>query len=640
MGLVAWLPLNNNLNNQGTDIFTISGTPSYVTGKLGLKAYDLSKRCTFTVPSLVKAKIFSIAFWCNINADDTLSGNWVDIMGFTAKNADETKTTTFRWETCYGSYKDSVTIGHYDGGANSVITANGETLVSAKGGWYHVCVTVDSEKNVSYHYINGSQVRSLTCLGGHLTGYGYFGENNAVNGAIQDVRIYDHVLSAKEVKEIAKGKFIHYALKGTSTNPNLAVNSQTLNNSSGNNGNYRHETIYYDGEAVRRFTATGSSYGPWANPFTTSNGAVVGNTYTWSMYIRSSKNVTKQIGHEAGGRKDFNLTTDWQYIKHTWTYTQSNYNAVTFYNNWAVDDWIEVKQFKIEDGSVATPYIPHVNETKYSVISTKNNIEPDISGFGNNGTRTSLGQVTESPRYNSAIDFTAKTSHLTMPIALSTCTALTMTIWAKFDEDTFSTSSNNTSNPIALGGNEFVRFRLNSATKMWYYINNGSINTAFDIDNQIDGNWHFYALTWQGGVGAKFYIDGVLMNTTNNTNLKTITATAAWKLGEYNTNSETMDGQLSDFRLYATALSADDITELYKNVASIDNETFYGSGEINELDSSHIQYNGNFDTFQVNEYCDAVDDYGIDNAKTANSQTSKSIRLGKDYLIAKRIIEY
>lgn len=638
MGLVAWLPLNNNLNNQGTDIFTISGTPSYVTGKLGLKAYDLSKRCTFTVPSLVKAKTFSIAFWYITNADDNLTGNWVDILGANDRNSADTANGEFRFETCYGDQKNNVGIGHYNNTTHAINAGFG-TIISTKGTWNHICVVIDYENTSSKLYVNGSLTNTKTHNGGWLLGNFWLGQANVVNGGLQDVRLYNHALSAKEVKELSKGKFIHYALKGTGTNPNLAVNSQTLNNSSGNNGNYRHETIYYDGEAVRRFTATGSSYGPWANPFTTSNGAVVGNTYTWSMYIRSSKNVTKQIGHEAGGRKDFNLTTDWQYIKHTWTYTQSNYNAVTFYNNWAVDDWIEVKQFKIEDGSVATPYIPHVNEAKYSVIST-NNKEPDLSGFGNNGTRTSIDQVNESPRYNSAIDFTAKTSHLTIPIALSTCTDLTMTIWAKFDEDTFSTSSNNTSNIIALGTNEFIRFRLNSATKMWYYINNGSIAPSFDIDNQLDNKWHFYALTWQCGVGAKFYIDGVLKNTTNNTNLKTITAINSWKLGEYNTNSETMDGQLSDFRLYATALSADDITELYKNVASIDNETFYGYGELNELDGAHVLSNGNFNTFQVNEYCDAVDDYGIDNAKIANSQTSKNTRLGKDYLIAKRIIEY
>jgi hypothetical protein len=55
----------------------------------------------------------------------------------------------------------------------------------------------------------------------------------AFNGKLNDVRIYDHALSAKEVEEIAKGLVLHYKLDNNGMgNPNLAKNSNTDSTSS------------------------------------------------------------------------------------------------------------------------------------------------------------------------------------------------------------------------------------------------------------------------------------------------------------------------------------------------------------------------------------------------------------------------
>lgn len=48
MGLQVWLPLNEDIKNQGLANCTISGTPAYGTGKIG-QALDLINSAAITI---------------------------------------------------------------------------------------------------------------------------------------------------------------------------------------------------------------------------------------------------------------------------------------------------------------------------------------------------------------------------------------------------------------------------------------------------------------------------------------------------------------------------------------------------------------------------------------------------------------
>ena len=74
----------------------------------------------------------------------------------------------------------------------------------------HCCFTTDGK--TAHGYYDGVMKSTLTSAGGHLNGVFYLGENNNINGCIQDLRIYDEALSPREVKELSKGLVLHYPL--------------------------------------------------------------------------------------------------------------------------------------------------------------------------------------------------------------------------------------------------------------------------------------------------------------------------------------------------------------------------------------------------------------------------------------------
>ena len=96
----------------------------------------------------------------------------------------------------------------------------GTTLLTA-GNWYHVGYTYDGQ--VLNLYVNGVLDKSYNLSGlAFAPDYVYafdwsLGDSNndmwtdySLSGYLNDIRMYDHTLSPKEVKEISKGKMLHW----------------------------------------------------------------------------------------------------------------------------------------------------------------------------------------------------------------------------------------------------------------------------------------------------------------------------------------------------------------------------------------------------------------------------------------------
>lgn len=582
MSLQVWLPLDGTIENKGLGTVTKeSGTATFdKASKIGGKALNLKYSNSFLCPQLANLKTFSVCFWGMVEPSSTLTTNWQDVLGFNDVKTDGT-TGTFRWETGYnftGFKGDGI---HWHDNATNALVNNSYAHNISKSEWVHCCVVFDAESEKIYSYSNGVLKQTDKHLGGSFNSSGRFkiGEINNIEGRIQDVRFYDNALSPKEVKEISKGLCLHYRLSGHGCE-NLVADSQRLQDKF-----YTYssswEKSYKNGIWTATCTTAGIG-GPYAPVFPKTTDKV-GKTYTFSCLIRASRNIKLYIGHECGGLKYFDITTSWQRITNTWVFTDTTNDAVCWYAlngvTWNVGDWFQVKDFKIEEGDRATPWMPNPADAIYSALGYNSTVEPDCSGFGNDGDK--VGNIycdSDTARYTTSYKFNGN-EYINARQGAKISDELSVSVWAYMDD----WSS--------------YKGRLFSCTEGggWNIEPNGShFNFPVCVQgigytncitatsySSLKSGWHYFVVNYDG-LTSKFYIDGKLdASKTNGLTVKTPIAynptNSIFIAAEATASADTPDlgasftGKLSDFRIYATALSASDILDLYQTGASIDN---------------------------------------------------------------------
>lgn len=566
MSLVAWYPLISNGNNQGLDGKNLEtvGTVTYTAGKLGNAATfsaNLSNYLRRPQPKLYNN--FSFACWYKLNSTD--STTWQQLFACGRDNSDgwgfringSNKRVVFHCGNVQYTYGTDLTIGT----------------------WHHVCMVI--KDSIYTAYVDGVAVNSanITTLPA-LTEWGtYFFvgclSNNyyPLNGQIQDIRIYDHPLSVKEVKELAKGLCVYIPLDW-GANPNLQPNSNIFGTTAGNPNNFTHETKVYDGQNVIRMTCKTDSYsgGPYRAGFTKGTLAVVGKTYTWSMYIRANSSFTMNtVGHECGGTRSVSVTPEWQYVTHTWTVTDGTYQAWVFYGRtWALGDWIEVKNFKVEEGSVATPYIPNTAETLYTEKQYAKKFAEDCSGYNrelsilsaptNGGTSVRGITCTHFDGSDDGVSFTDSTFYNQI------ANANTVAFWINSEDA--GDRSVYFSHYAGSGWSMAFEKTTSNTLRLYWNGNPDYTNSSFTI---TDGEWIHIAIVRESATSTKFYKNGSLVNTYTTTCANPTSGASIYYLGrDVRTGVTCYKGYMSDFRFYATALTANDIKELYNVGASID----------------------------------------------------------------------
>lgn len=597
MSLRVWLPLTDGtLKQQGlsNSVVTSSGTVVLTNaGKLGKCATFGSAAGGLTIPASAMTSFTnacSVAFWLKINgwgnSYDTYfqaglgSSPWAHyIFGFLRNNANSTICFTI---------------------SNGTNASNANYLSSAlsTGVWYHVALTYETGK--CKIYLNGSLDHEYsTSIVPNFSGITKITLGRCNNSSYQtqcgmnDVRIYDHCLSPLEVKEISQGLVLHYPLNGyLGSAPNLLSKYVTPGQSAPGSTSTAGRTNYYGNYGIiipatenadtyfrlflNKQLESGKTYTISCNV----SGLLSGSYYRFPLFAQSNTSMgVLDLNHN--GLCSLTFTMNW-----TGTQTAVSKDGRNIYVCFLDDSGraiasgqgpITVTNFKIEEGSVVTPFSPDFYDVGLDTTKIT-----DESGFGYNGTVTgTLNYNSDSQRYNVSAHFNGSTYiHLTPP----TAEIKTFSVWVNWDSIPSGQSVVLVDNGSQMGLGLMSTGILCSTS--------GAGNSyTFSKSSLVANTWYHFVVVETGTTTRKLYINGVEQSPTSNTSNWTYSVNEL-QLGKRSTTSDGFIGKLSDFRAYATALSEADIKALYNTSANIDNLGNFHSFEFVEDLTDSIYKNG------------------------------------------------
>lgn len=581
MSLQVWLPLKGDLHNQGLSSTTFSGTAAYKSyGKLGGQSLNLQNRIACSTPALNDVQFFSIAFWCRIEANPDSTADYMDIIGFTDQKSDNSANGQFRFETGYLSDSEGGVHWH-DNTTNAIINGfNRYNTAAQRNEWHHIVVTI-ADNSVKSYYDGALQKTQTTNLNkGHLTGSWWMGESTT-RGCIQDVRIYDHCLSPKEVEEIAKGLVLHYPLNNNGLgNTNLALNT------------------FYE---MRPYTIPSHYARITNNASTDFFNLSVGDTYTCRAKITAGeKDICLRIEFYTDSNTRTSIfgnwiaagTTGYSTITSTLTAEQRNYSLMQICLQSGVNTSTSgmCGELKLEKGSMATPWCPNNINT---------NIIYDTSGYCNNGIIVGdITTITPSPRYNVAAHLESSSpttnndtglTYIQTAFRLTAPTQMTICWWGH-PESGLNGNSNHAAwctSASSSAPTDYDQTAFHHRDKRFDICLNSASSTSLSLrfDNYTLNEWHYYSVTYDGKI-AILYKDGIETNrstiSSSEAPLKTFSYLYIGFSEAGGVYRKTL-GSYSDFRIYATALSAQQIKELYTTSMQIDSSGNVFARELVEL---------------------------------------------------------
>jgi len=575
MSLRLWLPFNGSIANHGSDGLPMAGTPlSYADGKIG------------------QSLTFNGAV-ANVIYNNTTNYNFIDNFGFAIWLYPIYTGTTAQYAFTVGR----ADAGGYGYGIQVISTTQiyvrfgnkSITVDCTSNTWTHIAMAVKGS-NI-YVYKNGALV-STTAVGslptysdGNGLGVGcfhYSGNIYPYYGRICDFRIYDHAISAKEVKELSKALVLHYPL-----NDQYAAGA--INKFSGDvaaglvgPGSFTRTKLDNERGYNYKLTRTGTGNSSWPSLGTSAYSFTAGKRYFYSVKVRCNKWTVGSLYLRASRSSNDWVTNSvvicspsladgqWheyyvsQVVNETYDRSGSTVTCNPVLEMYCSDQKAEGTvfdmDFDLKDVQVVESdvYVPFVQNEYASNMK-------DTSGFLRNGTVSgTLVFNTNTPRYDICTSF-ENSPYIASPAI--TCggfaNSYTFAWWGKIK---------NYTGHMMWGfsnGNRLNLYMSNSGNNFYWNTGDGNGNPFGSIKpSDYINAWHHFAVTGDGSA-AKLYIDGVFK--ANASSYKGITGTQIILNGWDTSASYDFNGSLSDFRVYATALSEADIKELYQAAAHIDN---------------------------------------------------------------------
>jgi len=609
MSLVLWLPLTKDLRNQGLSDVTVTNngaTYSSTGGKLG-GCYNFTNQ---------NIAVSSANFKNNFINQATLSA-WVKV------------------STSHSAYAQALVFGTQGTSWNNIlfgidINGSGTPIANASTGsaytnlsfstaikdgmWHHIVYTYNN--GTMKVYLDGVQKNTTTTsnipawtnttnlyIGGNSGG-----EKFQHGDSMNDVRLYNHCLSPKEVKQLSQGLVLHYKLSDTFVEPttNLITTEDCLSSTCYNasiskysygsaTDMYKTVTIFDGRKGTKVYMGTsGNNCYPYVyvNNMSTSNGtnAPAYKTLSFDYYTTISTSICPyKLGSGTGTatyivRANGEIKTGtgtnsveipitpnaWNHVEVTfhgttdanaeWGYIQNRPAHVSDVNNF----WF-FANMQLETKDHATGYA--------GIGGTRDGTDLiyDCSGFGYNGTKYgNLSWSNDTARYMGSYYFEDYTRHIECLIDNNWIPdAITMSCWIK---GTNKSARGGYHNPLNMHSTNYEISITGSSGKARMGFVVGGTRYVSDVGSDLlDGKWHMLTITYNGSTICR-YIDGQLVHSENRTGALTTLGTLG--IGTLAGNTTYGNTQLyeSDVRIYSTALSADDILTLYNTAATIDNQ--------------------------------------------------------------------
>ena len=584
MALQLWLPLNGDVKNYGLKNINVldHGTSEYNQGKIGkcrsfVGSGYLELTNSFGIES---GKDFSCCYWIKEISNNT--------------------SPSFRVVYQCGN----LIIGHYNDCFNIYNGSDLDFVYKCDTtDWVHCCLTYQSSDNIMTIYINGIKcsTRQLKSLNSLSSTTALIGKRNnetyLLEGYLNDFRLYDECLSPKQVKYISQAMICHYPMgnvDGKIGGRNLCLytdNSYTMGYGISN-------TSWVDGYAYIGLPTTINhpEIVPQGNGYWR---FLENETYTQTIWLETDATIIdlnkcsitwfrENDGHDVQIAKIIKISENSYKIISTYTMLKEAqrvrlFDIINLHNALDIRNsgtYLKFGKLKIEKGTESTPWTPAPEDNP----SFYDNIIPDISGYQNNGGVTNSTCPTwsnDSPRYLGSYEFNGKNQYISglSPISNNT-KEFAIAFWVKLknvpDTMTFYTARAGIGSGVALFFvNKNIRFDDN-------------VQSIFNYTYDISSNKWTHLCVTRSNTSKKLYVNGKLIDSIlkvgDMQNIgKYFTIGGSSSYGNGTADLNWLNGKLSDFRIYSTVLSDEDILDLFQSSASLDSQgNLILSGEVIE----------------------------------------------------------
>lgn len=603
MSLQIWLPLNGNAVNNGLSeaALSTSNLTYNSNGKMGkcletgIISVNAAQASTVFNPSSQ-----SICFWyynkCTeagiTTGGHVISGNEAhrQYAFFAYPNNDDFHYSMFQYTNSSGTQSVQVA---------DIIE---DALPCLK--WTHICLTNDN--GMITFYINGKQNKSfhLGKIDFDFSQYDYPLVDNSPYHMIQDFRVYDHCLSPREIHEVYKSLVLHYPLKNTIKKYWNYIWNHTygIYNNHAQPASLTKLDEDYCGCDIYQLTMTVTDETKladfqtnlWAHGIYGFSQVFKANTkYCFTILYRPVTHANIKVGGTASNIGGWTALAShyyrdgWYRVGQTRNGTVAEDKTDNIHLSFCCSDLKLNEAISID---FCCPCLLEgrdtVEEDDYYEQGFSGEVIDDCSGFGNNGSAvwdTTPAWNDDSIKYKGCYEFNGNDSIISMSnfsMGNLLSNQFTVCFWV------YSNDLNDRS--IYFGDYQFANGSLFAIEKTasnllrFWWAGNPDLNiSAFPIP---DKTWCHVAVTVDvPGSVMKCYKNGDCVYTYT-TALTPRTAASHPGIGRDNrTGATAFRGKLSDFRIYATALSESDIQELYSVRASVLTDgTLMVSGEVIE----------------------------------------------------------